>query len=287
MRISNILENVAQLKHCIQEVAALGHPRSTFYRGDGPIPMEVIRRELRKLPSGDCTWIYYGTTYGPAHIRKYKLDIIDQEFNKVPGCRRIDPASIPPEHYFWARHRVASGTPDLHELAWLNWFPNGAHVFFSPVASITATDAMKLLQIAKTRHQEAGIDMFPAFCVGLREMHLILNIVYDRDNPESREAAMRCMRAMIDDAARDGYGEYRTHLLLQDQVMNTYSWNDHALAKLNSKLKDALDPAGILAPGRCGVWPARYRDRGWEIGAEGRSHSEGSSVAPRPGVTRL
>ena len=28
------------------------------------------------------------------------------------------------------------------------------------------------------------------------------------------------------------------------------------------RLKDAVDPAGILAPGKQGVWPARYRTEG-------------------------
>jgi hypothetical protein len=182
---------------------------------------------------------------------------------------------------------VASGIPDLHELAWLNWRPNGAHVFFSPVSSITGPDANKLLQIAKRRHEEAGLDLFPAFCVGLREMHLILNIVYDRGSDSSRKAAMKCMRNMIDDAAREGYGEYRTHLLFQDQVMGTYNWNDGALQKLNNRLKDALDPAGILAPRRCGVWPSRYRGRGWELGTEERSGSEFQDLAPGPTMNKI
>ncbi len=32
-----------------------------------------------------------------------------------------------------------------------------------------------------------------------------------------------------------------------DQVASTYSWNDGALMKLNERIKDALDPNGILA----------------------------------------
>ena len=287
LRIANILENVAQLKHCIQEVAALGAPKSTLSPGDGPIPMDIIRRELKKLPCGDCTWIYYGTTYGPEFIRKYKLDIVEQEFLKVPGARRIDPSNIPSNHYFWARHRVASGTPDLEELSWLNWVPNGAHVFFSPISPTRGPDALKLLEIAKRRHAEFGIDLIPAFCIGLREMHLIINLVYDRGSPSSRDSAMKCMRAMIDDAAKEGYGEYRTHLLFQDQVAKTYSWNDGALEKLNRRLKDALDPAGIMAPGRCGIWPSRYAERGWEMGIENRSTSEGNGVAPAPGQSKI
>lgn len=38
--------------------------------------------------------------------------------------------------------------------------------------------------------------------------------------------------------------------------------------KVNESIKDALDPNGILAPGRCGIWPKRFRDRGWELGVK-------------------
>ena len=32
-------------------------------------------------------------------------------------------------------------------------------------------------------------------------------------------------------------------------------WNGGALRKLNETVKDALDPNGILAPGKSGIWP--------------------------------
>ena len=44
-----------------------------------------------------------------------------------------------------------------------------------------------------------------------------------------------------------------------DRVNATFDFNDHAQRRLNEKLKDALDPHGILAPGKQGVWPAVYR----------------------------
>lgn len=64
LRVRNILENVAQLKHVIQEVALLGKPRSTYYSGSKHVPLKIIREVAKTLPCGDCAWVFYGTTYG-------------------------------------------------------------------------------------------------------------------------------------------------------------------------------------------------------------------------------
>ncbi|KAI1469086.1 putative vanilly-alcohol oxidase [Daldinia caldariorum] len=282
LRISNILENVAQLRHVTQTIAVRGRPRTDFYKGEGTIPDNIVHEVAATLPIGDHTWVYYGMSYGPPHIRQYKLSIIDTEFKKVPGARRINPSTLPQDEYFWARDRIASGTPELEELRWVNWMPNGAHIAFSPVSPIRGTDATKLFELAKCRHKEFGVDLFPAFCVGLREMHLIVELVYDRADPKRRKDVLDCLRYMVDDAAACGYGEYRTHLVLMDQVAGTYNWNDGALMKFHEKLKDALDPNGIMAPGRCGIWPKKYRNRGWEMTKASGENSQGDGVASLP-----
>lgn len=194
LRISNILENVAQLRHGLQTLSVKGHPRTKYYDGEGPMPESVYREHLKKTATGDCAWVYYGMAYGPAHIRSHKLDIIDKEFHRIPGCRKVPPSSLPPDEYFWSRDKVASGTPDLEELKWVNWMPNGSHIAFSPVSPIKGSDAEKLYTLAKKRHQEAGIDLMPAFCVGLREMHLIVEIVFDSEDVGMRKRAEKCLR---------------------------------------------------------------------------------------------
>ena len=97
---------------------------------------------------------------------------------------------------------------------------------------------------------------------------------------------MACLRAMFDDAAALGYGEYRTHLALMDQVAGTYDWNDGALMKFNERLKDALDPKGIFPPGKSGIWPRRYKGLGWQIG-KGDERVDGSGVAEGAVEARL
>jgi len=77
------------------------------------------------------------------------------------------------------------------------------------------------------------------------------------------------MRELIAEGANKGYGEYRTHLMYMDRVAGTYSWGDGALGRFNETLKDALEPNGILSPGRNGIWGRRWRENGWKSGRLG------------------
>jgi FAD/FMN-containing dehydrogenase len=87
----------------------------------------------------------------------------------------------------------------------------------------------------------------------------VIELVFDRRDPVIKQRAHDVFQILVREAAAAGYGEYRTHISFMDQIAATYNWNDNALLKLNQTLKDALDPKGILAPGKQGIWPARYR----------------------------
>jgi len=54
-------------------------------------------------------------------------------------------------------------------------------------------------------------------------------------------------------------GDYRSPPVYQDIVASAYSFGEHALRRFHETLKDAVDPNGILSPGRGGVWPALHR----------------------------
>ena len=75
-----------------------------------------------------------------------------------------------------------------------------------------------------------------------------------------RANVLAVCRQLVVDAQADGYGEYRSHLTMMDQIADSYSWNDHAQRRLYESLKDALDPRGVLAPGKQGIWPDAMRD---------------------------
>lgn len=65
---------------------------------------------------------------------------------------------------------------------------------------------------------------------------------------------------LVAEAGKLGYGEYRAHLDFMDLAAEQYSFNDHAYRRFCETIKDAVDPQGILSPGRHGIWPAQLRD---------------------------
>ena len=81
------------------------------------------------------------------------------------------------------------------------------------------------------------------------------------NSPEGKIRQLKELRQVLKLNAEAGYGDYRAPPLLQDDVADQYSFNDHALRRFNEAMKDAIDPNGILSPGRGGIWPKAHRAR--------------------------
>jgi hypothetical protein len=79
------------------------------------------------------------------------------------------------------------------------------------------------------------------------------------NSPAGKKKAAELLRKTLTENAKRGYGDYRAPPMLQDDVSDQYSFNNHVLRRFNETLKDAIDPNGILSPGRAGVWPRMYR----------------------------
>lgn len=284
LALKRILGNIPQLRHVIQELAVMGKPKSAFWNGKGRMPRNVIAQEASKLPCGDCSWVFYGCQYGDKASMESQFKLIREEFGKIKGSKFYLPKDMPPDHYLHDRANVNIGKPVLRELDWLNWVPNAAHLFFSPITPTDGHHAQVVYDLTLRLHKKWGFDILPTFCVAGREMHYIVNIVYDRTDMDEKYRATSCMREMIREAAQKGYGEYRTHILFADQVAATYGWNNQALRRFNETIKDAVDPNGILAPGRNGIWPKKYRNKGWEIYGEGKIDPSASVVPGKVGA---
>ena len=113
-----------------------------------------------------------------------------------------------------------------------------------------------LQQLKRSRDRLREFDFYGSFTVKDRFAVNINMLLYNRDDEQQVKRIRALFDALIADARQAGYGEYRTHLDWMDRVATSYDFNDNALLRLNEKVKDALDPNGILAPGKQGVWPS-------------------------------
>jgi 4-cresol dehydrogenase (hydroxylating) len=78
------------------------------------------------------------------------------------------------------------------------------------------------------------------------------------NSPEGKKQVAAMLRRILEENAKLGYGDYRAPPMIQDDVADQYSFNNYALRRFNETLKNAIDPNGIISPGRAGVWPAAY-----------------------------
>ena len=94
-----------------------------------------------------------------------------------------------------------------------------------------------------------------------RAFIFIMAFPISRTNVEQNRRTRDQFRQLVKVAAEHGWGEYRTAPAFQDDVAAAYSYNNHALLRLHETIKDAVDPNGIVAAGRSGIWPRALRRR--------------------------
>jgi 4-cresol dehydrogenase (hydroxylating) len=129
-------------------------------------------------------------------------------------------------------------------------------VWAAPALPFTGRDVMSAARLCE--EVILGHELEPLLAmVGQTErvVYLIPLLVYDRDVPGADEQAMRCHDALLAKLVEAGYPPYR--LGVQSMDGSPAPRDDHGA--LMERLKRALDPNDILAPGRYdfrSTWPS-------------------------------
>jgi FAD/FMN-containing dehydrogenase len=210
--------------------------------------------------------------YGPEKVVRAQMEYCRDKFARIPGSRFTEGELFrtPLDAATLARVRkVNFGIPDLSTFQMLNRTqaqpePAGGHMDFSPILPRTGE---ALLEFAKFY-----ADNLPAISENntLRfqgpvymtnwDRTLVALIMFPVGKDKAMNAKMRhAFERWVQLCAERGWGEYRTPSVFQDAVAKVYSYNNHSLNRMRETIKDALDPNGILSPGRYGVWPKRLR----------------------------
>jgi 4-cresol dehydrogenase (hydroxylating) len=259
LRMDGTIQSNAVIESAVRWAAGVS-TRKTWYDGEGAMPDDAIDAMTRKIGIG--RWNLRFCLYGPPSLVKARRDIVRARFQPIAGATLFEmpyrDASLEPEG---GGDRAQVGIPGLEAFNLLNWRGGtGAHIDFSPICPPIGRDAVKQVRMVRERAAQFGFDYYGGFTAGERAMHHIFAAIFDRDDPKQSHAAGALIETLIREAGAAGYGQYRTHLSYMDLAAAQYDFNDHALMRLSGTIKTALDPNGILSPGKQGIWPAKRSD---------------------------
>jgi len=88
------------------------------------------------------------------------------------------------------------------------------------------------------------------FIVGMRDMHHIVDVLFDRSDPAETARAHECFGKLLSEFGKRGYAVYRVNTGFMEQTADLYG---PVKRHVDQALKRALDPNGIIAPGKSGI----------------------------------
>ncbi len=202
--------------------------------------------------------------WGPPRVIDAQWEYTKEKFRAIPGASFQDgraygfPVELGETDNV---QRVYLGIPNLSVFALIAG--GQGHMDFSPIIPMTGEAVFEVLKVFGSAYAEMGVPpknqffalpwtFFPRSFVLLFGLPVTHNIEQNREN-------RKVFQRLVEVAAQHGWGEYRTHVAFMDLVRSVYSWNHHALGRLHETIKDAVDPNGILSPGKSGIWPRQLR----------------------------
>ncbi|WP_321396963.1 FAD-binding oxidoreductase [Emcibacter sp.] len=232
--------------------------RQDFWDKPGAIPEWRVQELLKEHNLG--YWQVSLRFYGDREVVKARANVVKNAF--------MGKINTPWIEEWWESGNpvnamdITMGVPSAVALQMGDWVGGrGAHMGFSPVVPASSKHVVHQLKRSRKIIAEHDVDFYASFTLHGRFANNVNMLMYDRDDDAQVKNIRKLFNALIKDARDSGYGEYRTHLGWMDAVADTFDFNDHAMRRLNEKVKDALDPNGIIAPGKQGIWPSAYRSQ--------------------------
>ena len=204
-----------------------------------------------------------GGASGPRPVVKARLDYAVDYLKrmKVPGTIRAGmelPGAFPITIDFGALAVQGS---------------NLGHYYFSPIIRRTREDLFGINDTIRGVLIDAGdfelldefgfsggiggVD-FPGSVVQEKHMGILMEFLVYADagkNRRRRELFSKLVKACGD----KGWAEYRAPVIFQDDAVAPLSFHNHSQRHFLEAIYDAIDPNGILSPGRYGIWPRKMR----------------------------
>jgi 4-cresol dehydrogenase (hydroxylating) len=208
---------------------------------------DAARRALR-AKHGIGAWTVSGALYGGSEAATgAAMARVRAAFG---GAREIPPEQAEGMPVLRAAIDSNSGRPAGGELQMLRWRPGGGAIWFTPGMPMRGAEAEATSRACRAVAAEQGLDYMASFVCGPRFARGVHAILYDRTDPAAWARADACYRGMSE--------AFRSRGIFIGRAPTAYqAWHhaqrDPALVGALAAIKGALDPNGVIAPGRYGI----------------------------------
>jgi len=246
--------------------------RAMLEKPGGPSDDELDRfAASRSQAVWQCELQFYGPERTIAGNWEYAKERLAAA---IPGARFEDRESyrfpLSAQDKEGVPHKVALGIPNMAIFSIgarsdFNPNPRDGHLWFAPVIPKSGEAVLDCQRVLGEVYRELGMGggaflQTPATW-HFRTFIMLVGFSVSRTDPAVNQRSLANFRRVVEVAAEHGWGEYRSPPVMADEIMSTYSFNDHVLRRFCETLKDAADPNGIIAAGRGGIWPRYLRER--------------------------
>lgn len=208
------------------------------------------RRRLRES-HGLGAWNVSGAFYGPSaaaiepQIQRVR-DMFGQS-GKAHYISHEEASAIPP---LQVAINAFSGIPSLGELGLLKWRPGGGNTWFLPGTPMDGRVANEFQKLCRTIYEEFGLDYTVMNVCSARFARGLHVVTFNREDADERARADACYRKMSEAVGARGVFVGRAPVDYHDFHMKQTmpAFRDACVG-----IKAALDPNGVIAPGRYGI----------------------------------
>ncbi|MTH35498.1 FAD-binding protein [Paracoccus limosus] len=247
LRLAQIIPNAVVFAHALWEAPAI-IPRSKYYDGKGAMPVERI--EAMKAAEGIGAWNVYAALYGTPEQIEVNWKIVTDAVKALGKGEIFTAEDMGDKEPFAYRAALMRGGMSLQEFGLYRWRGGGGSMWFAPVTVAKGSETRKQTALATRILNKWGFDYCGEYIVGMRDMHHVIDLLFDKTDEEDTKNAHACMSELIETFRSEGYAVYRTNNAFMDQVADCYG---PVQRRINQTLKRALDPNGIIAPGKSGI----------------------------------
>lgn len=238
LRLAGTIANPCALSNAALALTAYAR-RTELYQGGGATPDNVILSAARQ--HGIEPWNLTFTLYGTPEQIAPNLEIVTRAFEASGG--RLDPDYHDPS-------QVNELNLDAYRL--LDWVGGGGLAWLEPVSAALGAEAVRQRDLARGVLGRHGFDYLAAPTVYGRDLRHLIALVFDHGDPQAIQRARMAFQELATAFLDNGYGLCRTGIDYMGTLAEAYGETQR---DVNRTLKRALDPYGILAPGKAGIRP--------------------------------